>query len=112
MTKIEQIGNLAIYGERNPWDNDSLALIAVNGTDIVARETYCSGTIRQAINTMLRINFDIVTIHDILDCIASPVFECESRLISGRIAGFSSTEYFKRIDNTDYYKHFTHRPRM
>ena len=112
MTKITKIGNLTFYGERNTWDDDSLTLTAVNGTDIVARETYYGGTVRQAINAMLRINFDIVTIHDILDGIASPVCEYENRLISGKIAGFSETEYFKRIDNTDYYKHFTHRPRM
>lgn len=110
MTKIDKIGNLTFYAERN--EDESISLTAINGTDIVAHTVHFSGTVRQAINSMLRIQFDIVTIHDILDGVVDPVFEYDNRLISGRIAGFSSTEYFKRIDNTDYYKHFTHRPRM
>lgn len=110
MTKIDKIGNLTFYAERN--EDESISMIAVNGTDIVAREVYYGGTVRQAINSMLRTQFDIVTIQYILYCVIDPVFEHDNRLISGRFAVSSSTEYFKRIDSTDYYKHFTQRPRM
>lgn len=110
MTKIDKIGNLAFYAERN--EDESISIIAVNGTDIVAHAVCFGGTVRKTINSMLRTQFDIVTIHYILYCVVDPVFEHDNRLISGRFAVSSSTEYFKRIDSTDYYKHFTQRPRM
>ena len=110
MNKIMKIGNLEICGERD-YDN-SLHLIAVNGGDIVAEEVYYGGTVRSAINRLLLNHFDICTIEDIRAAIASPVLEYNGGLISGKIAGFSDTEYFKRIDNTEYFKHYTHRPMM
>ena len=110
MNKIMEIGNLEICGE---WDcNNSLHLIAVNGGDIVAEEFYYSGTVRKAIDHLLFSRFDICTIEDIRAAIVSPSIEYGGGLISGKIAGFSETEYFKRIDNTGYFKRYTRRPKM
>ena len=110
MNRIIRVGNLEICGERD-FDN-SLHLIAVNGGDIVAEEVYYGGTVRRAINHMLLAHFDICTMEDISAAITTPAIEYGGGLISGKISGFSETEYFKRIDHTDYYKHYTHRPRM
>lgn len=110
MNKIIRVGNLEICGERD-FDN-SLHLIAVNGGDIVAEEVYYGGTVRSAVNRILLTHFDICTILDIGAAIETPVIEYGGNLISGQLAGFSETEYFKRIDDTDYFKHYTHRPMM
>ena len=110
MNKLIKVGNLNIFGERE-YDN-SLHLIAVNGCDIVAEEVYYGGTVQKAIDRLLLTHFDICTIQDISAAIAVPVLEHGGNLISGQIAGFSEPEYFKRIDNTDYFKHYTRRPTM
>ena len=110
MEKIMKVGNLTIYSEE--YSGRSLHLIAVNGVDIVAEGVYEHCTAEKAADHLLAINFDIYTISDIRAGIPAPVTEYNGALISGKIAGFSDTEYFKRIDDTKYYKHYTHRPTM
>ena len=110
MNHIIKVGNLKFYGERE-FDG-TLHLIAVNGCDIVAEEIFYGGTVRKAVDHLLLRNFDICTLEDIRAAIVDPCLEYEGKLISGKIAGFDETEYFKQIDDTVYFKHYTNRPMM
>ena len=71
----------------------------------------CFGEMKAVDHLLLR-NFDICTLEDIRAAIVDPCLEYEGKLISGKIAGFDETEYFKQIDDTVYFKHYTNRPMM
>lgn len=112
MEFYEKVGNLKIFYEfEGPWD---VVIYAINGADVVARELFASSylNLSQLVASMLNRNFDIYTLTDIWAGLPEVHSEHNGALLSGKIAGFSSTEYFKRIDATRYYKHFTHRPKI
>lgn len=107
MENLDKIGNLRFCYERN-GEND-LTLYAINGRDIVAQEVYFTNDPLDAMRDMLRRIFDTFTLRDIRAALPSIRIE-EEGLISGVIAGFSTREYFKRIDKTEFWKHYAHRP--
>jgi hypothetical protein len=112
MEFICKVGNLKIYYEfASAWE---VVLYAINGADVVARELFAFSyfNLDRFVALMLQRNFDIYTIADIRAGLVNIKREYNGALLSGQLAGFSSTEYFKRIDDTKYYKHFTHRPMM
>ncbi len=111
MKYIETVGNLRFYTDEVGFAPGEYALLAINGADIVANGVYCC-SVKDAVNRLLNIYFDTYSISDIRA--AMPVIRAEynGALLSGQIAGYSSIEYFKRIDDTEYYKHFTRRPKM
>ena len=118
MHKIETVGNLQMFWEDHAGSlfGDMFSIVAVNGGDIVARETF-EGTptpaaIDKAEERLLQNHFDIVMLVDILAGVPEVEFEYNGKLLYGKIAGFSNTEYFKRIDRTRFYQHYTHRPMM
>ena len=111
MKYIETVGNLMFYADTEGFAPGEYALLAINGSDVVASSVYCC-SVNDAVNRLLNVHFDTYSISDIRA--AMPVIRAEynGALLSGLLAGFSSIEYFKRIDDTEYYKHFTHRPMM
>lgn len=119
MEKMMKIGNLTVYRESGTgfpgdlfFDGPTVTLYAINGTDIVRCETYLQVADEQfALDRFMEL-FDTYTLPMISAALPEITSEYDGALLSGKIAGFSSIEYFKRIDDTRFYKHFTHRPAM
>lgn len=112
MEMLYKVGNLKIYCEiLNAFE---LNIIAINGTDEVARESFSGFRVSptKCAERLLNNRFDIYTLSDIRAALPEIVSEFDGALLSGKIAGFDSLEYFKRIDDTQFYKHFTRRPMM
>ncbi len=108
MKFIRKLGNLKFYGER---EGAEIHVMAINGTDVVS-EIYTGGTEQNAIHHVMNTSFDSYTMMDIRAGIPELTTEYNGNLVSGKIAGFDHPEYFKRIDSTEYFKHFNHRPMM
>jgi len=109
MKQIAKIGNLAVY--REDWGN-MMTLHACNGTDEIMQESF-SAFAREASALKHLMNLlDYYTLSDIRAGLAETISEYDGALLSGRIAGFDNVEYFKRVDDTRFYKHYTHRPVM
>ena len=118
MFKVEKIGNLVIYRENHTSfmdhlyrDGATFTLHAYNGADEVAHETYFTPDVKTAVERLM-VHFDTYTLEAIRAGLEAVTIEHDGRLISGRIAGFEDVEYFKRIDDTRFFKHFTHKPMM
>jgi len=114
-----KVGNIEIYTEPVDFMGErGFNVYAINGTDIVGKGMYSgpytNGNVGEAVDHMLSGQFDIVTMDVITSGIQEITEEYNGRLIYGNIAGFPSQgpDYFKKIDGTKYYKHFTHRPKM
>ena len=127
MKLVEKIGNLTIWREDHTSfmdhlyrDGASFTLMVYNGADQVARETYYTNSYarddraaeRKAVERLMGSSFDTYTLEAIRAGLPKLTIEHDGRLISGRIAGFDTVDYFKRIDDTRFFKHFTHRPMM
>ncbi len=117
MKQIAKIGNLTIYREDNPFpdarfeDGPTMTLHAVNGTDDVMCETFYTVNEAAALDRFMHL-FGYYTLSDIRAGLPEIVSEYNGALLSGKIAGFGTVEYFKRVDTTRFYKRFTHRPAM
>lgn len=118
MKHLENVGNLKLYFEE--WEADifedpAFTVYAVNGADVVGKETFQAianaGTLRIAAERLLH-RFDIYTDPAISAGLPEIISEYDGLLLSGKIAGFDTVEYFQRIDGTRFYKHMKDRPNM
>lgn len=110
MQFIKKVGNLRFMYEQN--GRNDITVYAINGTDIVASEVYFNATPKRAMVRMLQHFFDTFTREDIAAALPHYSVEYYGDLIYGKLAGFDTVEYFKRIENTDFFKHYTRRPAM
>ena len=112
MTYIETVGNLKLFYEYNA--HMQLTIYAINGTDIVGSATFYAtpNHAKACVARVLSSQFDTYTLSDIRSGLMLITPEYNGKLLSGKIAGFDGVEYFKQIDDTRFYKHFTKRPMM
>ena len=94
---FKKVGNIAAYTESFTHDN-SIEVSFINGTSIVAKETYYNTTIEKAINDLFSKKLDIHTekfVHEIfLESYSKNTFST------------SDMDWFCRIDDTKYFIHF------
>ena len=117
MKLITKVGNLKVFYQMSAdFLGEFMNVYVINGTDIVQHEIFPDAKPKDAqvyADRLLSRAFDIVTLSDIIPAITDIHKEHNGSLLSGKIDGFSETEYFKRFeDNPKYYKHFTKRPQM
>lgn len=102
---IEKVGNIKVYTEKNTERDFTVEFY--NGSDLVAAETYFNGTEENAIADLFSKKLDTCTeewlwlnlLTDGLEKISNDLYKL-------------GKDYFKRIDNTRYFKHFDHKPMM
>lgn len=117
MKKIAKIGSLTIFREDGPHadtlfgDGPAMALYAVNGTDVVMRETFYTTDETAALDRFMHL-FGYYTLSVIRAVLPEIISEYDGALLSGRIAESNAVKYFKQVDATRFYKLFTHRPAM
>lgn len=104
MDYIEKVGNIKVFSEKNS-END-YTIIFINGSDIVAQEVYFTCFPEKAIEDLFRKAFDIYTIGWIKNHIAIIVFE----KISDNTYRMGEKDYFCRIDDTRFFKHYYKSP--
>lgn len=106
MNYIEKVGNIKVYSEQNGANEYTITFI--NGTDIVAQTMYSSAyTKNEAIAHLFSVKFDTHTEEWLW--LNIPTSDLE--VISDNLFK-SGNDYFKRIDDTRYFKHFDHKPMM
>ncbi len=106
MNYIEKVGNIKVYSEQGGTNEFTITFI--NGTDIVAQEMYSSAyTKNEAITHLFSVKFD--THMEEWLWLNIPTSDLE--VISDNLFK-SGNDYFKRIDDTRYFKHFDHKPMM
>lgn len=115
MIKIEKVGNLTIFAEHCNLFEEDTTLHAYNGADEVFAETYIghwtmANGLRSCINDfMLKMNY--LTEEMVGHYCPTVHKEYNGKLLVGEIAE-GVTAYFKKVDDSIYYKYFDHRPMM
>ncbi|MBQ6887220.1 MAG: hypothetical protein IJN54_06880 [Lachnospiraceae bacterium] len=99
MKFIEQVGNISVYTKQ--FADSSIEVHFYNGSDLVAKETYFGGTEEKAIANLFSRNLDTYTEEWLKDN-----FIMELVKLSDNTYRTSDTDYFCRIDDTRYFKHF------
>ena len=100
MNLIEKVGNIKVYTER--FTDDSIEVSFFNGSDLVARETYFNATAENAIADLFSKKLDTYTEEWLwLNCLTDGLEK-----LSDNTYKFGSIDWFCRIDNTRYFKHF------
>lgn len=101
MNYIETIGNIKVYADTNP--DNSITVQFYNGSDFVAKETFFhSGSKEQAIATLFMNSLDIFTEEWLwLYCLTDGLVK-----ISDNTYKTSDADWFCRIDDTRYFKHY------
>lgn len=100
MTFYEKVGNITVYTEHFTPDN-SIEVSFLNGSDLIARETYFNTTSGKAVADLFSKVLDTYTeewLH--LN------FTMELVKISYNTYRISDNDYFCRVDDTTYFKHF------
>ena len=100
MTLFEKVGNIKVYTER--FTDDSIEVSFFNGSDLVARETYFNATEENAIADLFSKKLDTYTEEWLwLNCLTDGLEK-----LSDNTYKIGSMDWFCRIDNTRYFKHF------
>lgn len=100
MTLFETVGNIKVYTEH--YLNGSIEVSFFNGSDLVARETYFNTTIENAIADLFSKTLDIYTEEWLwLNCLTDGLEKLTENTYK-----VGSMDWFCRIDNTRYFKHF------
>ena len=94
---FEKVGNIKAYTES--FIDNSIEVSFINGSDIVASETYYNTTIENAINDLFSKALDTHT--------EKFVHEIFLERYSKNTFATSDTNWFCRIDDTKYFKHFS-----
>lgn len=100
---IEQLGNIKIYTKKNA-DRD-ITITFMNGSDIIASEVYFTNDERAAINDLLT-KQDIYTLPYIYEFDSNVQRLSDNTYKSTLLCSGAVADWFCRIDNTDYFKHF------
>lgn len=99
-----KVGNIEAYTEQNAKGDITVQLI--NGTDVVMSETYFTNDAEKAVEDLF-MKLDTYTEEWLrLNYLSRGLEKLSENLY--RLNG----DYFKRIDDTKYFKHFDHRPMM
>lgn len=98
MMLVEKVGNIKVYTKNNA---DSIEVSFYNGSDLVVKETYSHATTEKAIADLFRKSLDTYTEEWL--CL-----NCSTNLvkISSNTYRDGEKDYFCRIDDTKYFKHF------
>ena len=100
MTLFETVGNIKVYTER--FTDDSIEVSFFNGSDLVASETYFNATTENAIADLFSKTLDIYTEEYLwLNCLTYGLEK-----LTNNTYRIGSMDWFCRIDNTRYFKHF------
>lgn len=103
MNYIEKVGNIKVYTEHHT--DNSITVYLYNGADLVASDTYFNAREENAISDLFSKVFDTFTEEYLWLCVSNLELIEDGLYRAG-------DDYFKRIDNTRYYKHFNHKPMM
>ena len=100
MKHIEKIGNIDVFAEKNAERDYTITFI--NGSDIVAQEVYFTDFLEKGIEDLFRKKLDIYTSEWIENHFAIMLLE----KLSQNTYRFGEKDYFCRIDNTRFFKHY------
>ena len=100
MNYIETVGNIRVYEERHNQRDTTITFM--NGSDIVASEIYFTGNISAAIADLFAKKLDIYT----AEWIRNNINIIDLTTLSENTYRAFEQDYFCRIDNTRYFKHF------
>lgn len=99
MRHIETVGNIRVYEERHSERNTTITFI--NGSDVVASEVYFTEEPQRAIEDLFT-KMDIYTEEWLwLNCLTDGLVK-----LSENTYKTSDIDWFCRIDDTRYFKHF------
>ena len=100
MTLFDKVGNIKVYTER--FTDDSIEVSFFNGSDLVARETYFNAITENAIADLFSKKLDTYTEEWLwLNCLTDGLEKLTENTYK-----VGSMDWFCRIDNTKYFKHF------
>lgn len=101
MNYIETVGNIKVYEERHSLVDTTI--IFMNGSDIIASEVYQGGDTSGAIADLLSKELDVYTEEWLwLNYLTEGLVK-----LSDNTYKTSDIDWFCRIDNTQYFRHFT-----
>lgn len=97
---IEKVGNIKVYTEH--FADDFIEVQLYNGSDCISSETYFDAIEKNAIADLLSKVLDIYTEEFLLiNCITGNMVK-----ITDNTYRIGEKDYFCKIDNTRYFKHF------
>lgn len=99
MKFIEKVGNIKVYTEEHGSD---LKVVFINGCDIVLEDLYPLNAPEKAIENLFQ-KFDTYS-EEYLYLFLNDLEKVTENLYK------SNGDWFKRIDNTRFFKHFDHKP--
>lgn len=100
MKHIEKVGNIDVYTEKNTKKDYTITFM--NGSEIVAQEVYFTLYPEKAIEDLFRKIFDVYTSEWLENHIDVMLFE----KLSQNTYRTGEKDYFCRIDNTRFFKHY------
>lgn len=98
MKHIEKVRNIDVYAEKN--NNRDYTVTLINGTDIIVQEGYFTNDIQAAIENLFMKTLDTYTEDYIFLCISGV------RRLTENTYKFGEKDYFCRIDDTRFFKHY------
>ena len=100
MTLFETVGNIKVYTEH--YVNSSIEVSFLNGSDLVARETYFNSKPNNAIADLFSKKLDTYTEEWLwLNYLTNGLVK-----LSNNTCKIGERDWFCRIDDTRYFKHF------
>lgn len=100
MQLIETVGNIKVYTEHNT--DNSISVFLYNGSDLIASDTYFNAREENAISDLFSKVLDIFTEEYLwINCLTAGLEK-----ISDNTYRIREKDWFCRIDNTRYFKHF------
>lgn len=98
MKHIEKIGNINAYAEKNGERDYTITFI--NGSDVIAKETYSTDNIEKAVEDLARKTLDTYTEEWLY--LNAP----ELKKLTDNTYRSGKKDYFCRIDETRFFQHF------
>lgn len=99
MNLVEKVGNIKVYTEKNA--ERDITVTFINGSDVIMSEVYFTNNEATAIADMFR-KMDTYT----LDWMLINIPASELMKMSDNTYRTGEKDYFCRIDDTKYFKHF------
>lgn len=104
MKFVEKVGSIEVYTTKN--DEKDITVTFINGTDVIMSEVYFTSNENRAIEDLF-MRLDTYTeewlwlnyLTEGLEKISDNLYRIEN-------------DYFKKIDDTRFFKHFDHEPMM